>query len=359
MIKRHDTVVGTKDLHVRYRPYSVDEMLGNETNKRIVKKGLDDGTLPHSMLFTGRAGCGKTTMARIIATGLNCEHGPTSEPCLKCSQCTSIMNYSSLDVMEINVGKTGGKDDVAKIVSDLPSAPFSARFKVLIFDEAHKLTDAAKDLLLKPIEDGYAHVYYIFCTNHPEKLQTKRKKDGEAFIDRCYLMKFDPISSDDLVQLLSEVSTYEIGTIENEEVITSIAEEAKGVPRRALKWLQQVINEGSWSVSELKRIIGVIDEEDDPQIIEMCRHLNNGKFREALPIYEKLAKKMDAEAIKNPIMFYFLACLRNARTVKDGDKFNEILDVLIPFIPESGKLANLMMIHRLYKITAIVRKYRN
>lgn len=358
MVYRYESTTGSKDLHVVYRPYKLEHMLGNDANKRIIKKGLDEGTLPHTMLFTGPAGCGKTTMARIIAAGLNCKEGPTSTPCLKCASCKSVINYNSVDVQEINVGQTGGKGDVDKIVSDLPSAPFSARYKVLIFDEAHKLTDAAQDLLLKPIEDGYAHVYYIFCTNHPEKLRTrKNKKDGEAFLDRCYAMHFGPISAEDVFQLLTEVSTWE-GVESTEEVLRFIADESAGIPRRALKWLRQVIDDGTWDLNVAKSLVGVLTDVDDPQIIEMARLLNRGKFKDAVSIYDKLKKTFAAESIKMPLLFYFLACLKGARTTREGDKFSAIIDILTPFIPESGKLADLMMINNFYKITAIIRKYK-
>jgi len=354
VVWRSESSIGSKDLHVIYRPYKLEHMLGNESNKRIVKKGLDNGTLPHTMLFIGPAGCGKTTMARIIATGLNCEHGPTSKPCLKCSQCRSIINYSSLDVMEINVGKTGGKDDVAKIVADLPSSPFSAKYKVLIFDEAHKLTDAAKDLLLKPIEDGYNHVYYIFCTNHPEKLRTrKNKKDGEAFLDRCHLMEFKAIAKEEIVQLLNGICGWE-GQVPNKDVINLIAEESLGIPRRAITWLRQIIDDGTWNIEVVKPIIGILSEEDDPQIIEICRALQRGNFEKAVSEYDKLSKKMGADAIRIPILFYFLSCLKGASDFNKRHKFSRVMDILTPFVPESGKLGNLVMIHNFHKIAAIM-----
>jgi len=359
MIFKQASVTGSKDLHVVYRPYRVEDMLGNEANKRIIRKGLDERTLPHTMLFTGPAGCGKTTMARIIATGLNCESTdtPTSNPCLKCDSCRSIINYNSVDVLEVNVGQTGGKGDVDKIVTDLPSAPFRSRYKVIIFDEAHKLTDAAQDLLLKPIEDGYDHVYYIFCTNHPEKLRTRKsKKDGEAFLDRCYAMHFGPIASEDIFRLLEEVSVLE-AVEANREVLTFLADESAGIPRKALKWLRQVIDDGTWDLSVAKSLVGVLVDEDDPQIIDMCRKLNRGQFKDAVSIYDTIKNK-GADAIRIPTALYFLACLKGARTVRDGDKFSEILEVLTPYVPESGKLGDMAMIHNLYKVCMIVRKYK-
>jgi len=357
MVFRHESATGSKDLNVVYRPYKLEDLLGNESNKRIIAKGLDNQTLPHTLLFTGPAGCGKTTTARIIAAGINCEasDSSTSTPCLKCDSCKSIINYNSIDVLEINVGKTGGKGDVERIVDDLPTAPFKSRSKVLIFDEAHKLTAAAQDLLLKPIEDGFSHVYYIFCTNHPEKLRTRKsKKDGEAFLDRCYAMHFGPISSDDVYALLEGVCVWE-GATYSEDVLRFLADESAGIPRKGLKWLRQVIDDGTWQLPVAKNIIGVLVDEEDPQIIELCRKMVRGKFKEAVSIYDKVKTK-GAESVRIAIAGYFVACLKGARTVSEGDKFSRILDILLIPVYETGRLGDMSMINYIYKTTELINK---
>jgi DNA polymerase-3 subunit gamma/tau len=233
MLVRRESRTGANELHTIFRPCTVSEMLGNKTNVNMIKKGLDNNTLSHTFLFTGDAGCGKTTMARLIALSLNCEQSdePTSTPCLKCNSCKSILNHNSVDVIEINVGRSGGKDAVDNVVKDLPSSPFSAKHKVIIFDEAHKLTTAAQDLLLKVIEDGFSYVYFIFATNHPEKL-------SDAFMTRCNVMHFGRISKDLIAGLLKNVAEFEAMEYKV-EVLDYIAEESRGVPRNALVWLKQ------------------------------------------------------------------------------------------------------------------------
>jgi len=145
MLIKRTTFSGANDLTTVFRPLKVEELVGHEVNKNIIKKGLDEGTLPHLMLFTGPAGCGKTTAARIIALGLNCEatNKSTCDPCLECNSCRSIINQNSFDVVEINVGESGGKADVTKLTEKLHFAPYSCRYKILIFDEAHELSKAA------------------------------------------------------------------------------------------------------------------------------------------------------------------------------------------------------------------------
>jgi len=353
MIIRRETITGSNDLNTVYRPCKVDEMIGNETNKKIIKNALDNKRVPHTQLFTGDAGCGKTTMAKIIALGLNCqENGVGSDPCLQCSSCATILEGSSLDIKEINVGQDGGKDAVSAIVRDLPMAPFNSRYKVIIFDEAHELTAAAKDLLLKPIESGYDHVYFIFCTNQPEKLKSKRKGVGEAFLDRCSILNFGRISIDLISNLLLNVCEYE-GFEYNTGVLSIIAEESKGVPRNALVWLNQIATEGSWSLEVAKEICDVMAEEDDPQIKELCRALNQGKFKEAMVVFEKI-KTMSIESIRIPISFYFLACLKNSRKVGDAKKYSQILDIITQPVYEQGKAAIPKWYNMMFKITDII-----
>jgi DNA polymerase-3 subunit gamma/tau len=325
----------------------VDEMLGNPTNVNMLRKGLDEKTLPHTLLFTGDPGCGKTTAARIIALGLNCESQdkPTSKPCLECSSCRAILNQNSPDVFEVNVAQTGGKDHVDNIVKDLPSAPFSMRFKVIVFDEAHRLTDAAQKLLLKVIEDGFSHVYFIFCTNRPEKL---RMAGDTAFIDRCNIMHFGRISIELTAEMLVNVAVFE-GMSYNQEVIDYIAEESRGVPRVALMWLKQVEDEGTWEMEAAKTIAGIAMDADDPQIVEISKALIKGSFKNASQVYDKVKNKSQAESVRLAVVSYLVGCLKRARSYGDADRFSTALDILLDPIYEQGKPGDYKMYNYLYK----------
>ena len=358
MIIRRETTTGSNDLNVVYRPCKVDEMIGNETNKKIIKNALDSKKLPHTQLFTGDAGCGKTTMAKIIALGLNCqENGEGSDPCLQCTSCLTILEGSSLDIKEINVGQDGGKDAVKAIVGDLPMSPFNSRYKVIIFDEAHELTAAAKDLLLKPIESGYEHVYFIFCTNQPEKLRSKKKGVGEAFLDRCSILNFGRVNIELISKLILNVCEFE-GFEYNTEVLSIIAEESKGVPRNALVWLNQIATEGSWTKEVANEICGSMAPEDDPQIKELCRALNKGEFKKACVLFDEI-KTMPVESIRIPISYYFLACLKNSRVVGDAKKYSEILDIITVPVYEQGRAALPRWYNTMFKVTDIILRNRS
>jgi DNA polymerase-3 subunit gamma/tau len=349
MLVRRDSRTGANDLHTVYRPCTVDEVLGNTTNTKIIRKGLDDGSLSHAFLFTGDAGCGKTTAARIIALSLNCEkNGPSSKPCLECASCRSILNHNSLDVMEINAGSTdGGKGRVEMLAKDLPSSPFMSKYKVVIFDEAHEITSGGQNLLLKVIEDGYAHVYFIFATNKPDKLIG-------TFLDRCSIMHFGRISQDLIHQMLLNVAEFEAMEY-NPGVLSFISEEARGVPRNALVWLKQAADEGSWTIEAVKGIIDIALDADDPQIIEISKNLIKGNFKPAWQLYDKVKKKAGAESVRIGIMSYFVGCLKRATTYLEGNRFSEIVDILSNPIYEKGMPGDYKLINYLFKVTRVMK----
>jgi DNA polymerase III subunit gamma/tau len=349
MLIRRETRSGANNITTTYRPCSIDEMYGQETNKNILRKGLDNQDLPHTFLFTGDAGCGKTTAARILALGLNCEEGVSSKPCLKCRVCSTTLNNNNPDVLEINVAQTGNKGDVDQIVRSLSTAPMLSRYKVVIFDEAHELSKASLNLLLKVVEDGYKHVYFIFCTNHPEKLKNDAFTGG-----RVSTMHFNRLTNDDLARILVNVAEFE-GMPFNPEVLQYIVEEVKGVPRDALAWLKMVNDEGSWTLETAKEITGVPLDENSPQIIEISRALLKGEFKTASKIYSEL-KNIQAESVRIAIAGYFVGCLRRARYNEEAVKFSKVLDIMTVPIYQTGKLGDHIMYNNMFKAARIVNR---
>lgn len=349
IIKKRTSSTGANDLQTIYRPCMVDEFIGHESNKKVIKGGLESGNLPHSHLFSGPPGCGKTTMARIIGLGINCDEadGITAYPCLECTSCKSILNYNSMDTQEINVGAYGNKGDVVKIIEDLPSAPFMSRHKVTIFDEAHKLTGPAQDALLKTIEDGYSHVYFIFCTDEPEKLDP-------AFVERCESMHFGHISLGLIYELLENVAQFE-GMEYNKDVLKYLADESRGVPRRSLVWLNSVNMSESWTVEEAKEITGVILDEDSPEVIELCRSLSKCQWKESVKLYSKI-KKIPPEKVRLAVEGYFTACLKRAGTYGKGREFSEILDAISQPIYQTGKAGENKMYNYMFKVIDTLKK---
>lgn len=352
LIKRVSTNMSS-DLRTSYRPCRIDELLGNDRVKKILQQRLDKGTLTHTMLFTGPSSTGKTTTARIIALSLNCvEAESPSKPCLECANCRAILNQNCVDIQEINVGSESGKAEIAAIVNDVALAPFQLRNKVFIFDEAHKLTVAAKDLLLKVMEDTYEHVYFIFCTDEPEKLKNNKKKE-DPFLNRCDQYKFEPLSDQEVFEMLENVSQFE-GVPYTKDVLQAITEYAAGIPRKALGALGLVISEGSWSVEKAKVLFIQDDTVDAPELIELCRALSKGRFKDSVKLFELATRKYEVELIRITVCGYFASCLKNAKNVGMGIKFSAILDLLTEPIYVTGKSANYIFYNHIFKITRIM-----
>jgi len=349
MLIKRTTGSGSDDLITVFRPCKVSEMVGHDINKNIIGNGLVKGTTPHIMLFTGPPGCGKTTAARIISLGLNCESTDrsTDTPCLECSSCISTMNHNNMDVIEINVGKSGGKDAVDRLTENLVFAPFSCRNKVLIFDEAHKLTSAAQDLLLKEIEDGYSHVYFIFCTNKPEKLES-------AFRSRTSMgaVHFGALSHQLMEQLLANICDYE-GVEYNPAILRLIIDGVKGVPRDGIGVLKKVIDEGSWDEVNVKALLGELLGEEDINIMEMGKAISRGSFSGALKVLTAL-KDVPEEQVRIAMAGFFTSRLKWAKTTADGDKMSSILDVMVEPILMTGKPAHHALVNKLYKAARVV-----
>lgn len=239
----------------KWRPQTFDDVVAQPQVTTTLKNALSSGRIHHAYLFCGPRGTGKTTTARILAKALNCEKGPTAEPCNECNACKSITNGSNLDVLEIDAASNTGVDQIRDLRDSTMYVPAQSRFKIYIIDEVHRLSTSAKDALLKTLEEPPAAVKFIFATTEAHEVpQTVRS--------RSLRLDFHLLSQDDLRKHLLNIARNEKIEVEA-GAIDVIATEAAGSVRDSLSLLDQVsaYAGGKISTELATEALGLVDSQ--------------------------------------------------------------------------------------------------
>lgn len=238
----------------KYRPQSFKDIVGQESLVKALSNAIELNRIANAYLFCGPRGTGKTSTARILAKSLNCEHGPTLEPCQKCASCVDITNATGLDVIEIDAASNRGIQDAKDLIAQVQYAPINGKYKIFIIDEVHMLSNDAFNALLKTFEEPPKNVIFILATTEPHKVL-------ETIVSRCQRFDLRRITTDDIIKRLREISDIENIKITDDALFT-IAKNVSGGLRDSLALLDQV------------SILGVKEEIDKDLIEEVLGKIN-------------------------------------------------------------------------------------
>jgi DNA polymerase-3 subunit gamma/tau len=269
-------------LYRKYRPQTFDEVVGQEAVVRTLTNAIEQGKVRQAYLFAGPRGTGKTSMARILAKSVNCAHGPTAHPDGTCHSCVAIQNGTSLDVIEMDAASQRGIDDIRDIRERVVLQPVEGQYKVYILDEAHQLTDAAWNALLKLIEEPPPHLMFVFCTTELQKvLPTVRS--------RCQTFVFQRPRLPELVRKLRRIADGEEIDVPD-AALALIARGGRGAYRDAESTLDQLAaaTGGAITVQDVLQLLGAVEDE---VLFRLCDMVAAAETKEALLFLEELSSQ--------------------------------------------------------------------
>lgn len=331
----------------RFRPRSFGEVVGQEAVLDSLRSALASGRIPHAFLFAGSRGVGKTTLARILARALNCERGPTPEPCGECAACRSILDGSNPDVVEIDAASNNLVDDMRELRERVAFATMGARFKVYILDEAHMLSKPAFNALLKTLEEPPSHVVFVLATTELHKIL-------ETIRSRCQVLQFRRVAEPEIAARLAGICAREQVRVAP-DVLAEIARNARGGMRDAETVLERLLPlaqlaDGELGLDAYRQVTERVGLE---RVLELTGALLDGDARVGLRFADEVVA---AGADEREALGELLAVLRAVLLVRVDGPETDLLGSLVAQRTQLQLLASRADVDRLdAMIQAVLR----
>lgn len=303
-------------LYRKFRPTVFEDVKGQEHIVTTLKNQIRSGRTSHAYLFCGTRGTGKTTIAKIFAKAVNCEHPVDGSPCGECAICKSIAAGTSMNVIEIDAASNNGVDSIRQIVEEVNYSPAEGKYKVYIIDEVHMLSIGAFNALLKTLEEPPAYVIFILATTEVHKIPI-------TILSRCQRYDFRRISIDTIADRLKELTQKEQVQIE-EKAVRYIAKVADGSMRDALSLLDQCIAFYFEQELTYDKVLDVLGAVDTGVFSRMLREILKGDAAAALGVLQDIVLQgRELSQFVTDFAWY----LRNLLLIKSADGVEDIIDV--------------------------------
>lgn len=315
-------------LYRTYRPKNFGEVIGQKHIIKTLKNAVAENKTSHAYIFSGLRGIGKTTIARILARAVNCENPIDGEPCNQCKNCLAILNDETTDIVELDAASNNGVDEMREILEKVNFLPSVLRKKVYIIDEAHMLSTAAFNALLKTLEEPPLHVMFILATTEPHKIP-------QTILSRCQRFDFKQLSVEEISKEINLICEKENIKIENDAVV-AIAESAEGGMRDALSILDQasVYSNDTITVEDVDCVTGRIS---NYKLIDFVKNLKEKNAAEAIKIVGDLINsgKEVSRIVSGTIQFCRDILLykndidtKKSKNIYKSDSFKELVNEL-------------------------------
>lgn len=303
-------------LYRKFRPVQFDEVKGQEHIVTTLRNQIKTGRIGHAYLFCGTRGTGKTTVAKLFAKAVNCEHPIDGNPCMECASCRAIAEQSSMNVMEIDAASNNGVDNIREIREQVQYSPAEGRYKVFIIDEVHMLSIGAFNALLKTLEEPPEYVIFILATTEPQKIPI-------TILSRCQRYDFRRITIETIYNRLAELMNEEQVQAEA-KALRYVAKMGDGSMRDALSLLDQCVAFYLGEELTYERVLDVLGASD----ISIFQHLLELLLAQDVTTIMSLVEKIILEGKElNQFISDFIWYLRNLLLVKSSDDLENVLDM--------------------------------